>query len=145
MTTHKDLTQEPPRSPRTRIGDFAILGRILDKGRADLAGKIGAYNFACPLDQTLLEFKGVSGDDIKELLKKGMDDDGVAEWLMDNGTPRSSAEIKAWSGSAEAVSFHRHPENGEWFDRECARLGLDPAQSTLFDFLEADDRESFRK
>ena len=52
----KYLTQEPPRSPRTRIGDFAILGRILDKGRADLAGKIGAYNFACPLDQTLLEF-----------------------------------------------------------------------------------------
>ena len=46
-----DLTQFPPRSPRVRLGGYAILPRMLDKGRATLAGKNGEYHYACPLDQ----------------------------------------------------------------------------------------------
>jgi len=34
-----DLTQRPPRSMRSRLGGFVLLPRILDKGRATLAGK----------------------------------------------------------------------------------------------------------
>ena len=34
-----DLTQRPPRSMRARLGGFVLLPRILDKGRAKLAGK----------------------------------------------------------------------------------------------------------
>ena len=50
-----DLTQRPPRSPRVRLGGYALLPRMLDKGRATLAGKNGEYHYACPLDQRLLE------------------------------------------------------------------------------------------
>ena len=36
-----DLTKQPPRSPRVRLGGYVILPRILDKGRALLAGTQG--------------------------------------------------------------------------------------------------------
>src|SRR5437879_3806180 len=49
----KDLTQEPPRSPRERLGGFVIFARTVDKCRADLAGTIGEYHFDCPLDNML--------------------------------------------------------------------------------------------
>ena len=36
-----DLTQRPPRSFRVRLGNYVILARMLDKGRATVAGKNG--------------------------------------------------------------------------------------------------------
>jgi Domain of unknown function (DUF5069) len=59
MTTAKDLTKEAPRSPRIRIGDYALMARMIDKGRATLNGTVGEYHFACPLDQQLFTYKGV--------------------------------------------------------------------------------------
>ena len=34
-----DLTKRPPRSPRARLGGYVILPRMLDKGRAAIAGR----------------------------------------------------------------------------------------------------------
>lgn len=38
-----DLTQRPPRRARVKLGGYVILPRILDAGRAHLAGKAGEY------------------------------------------------------------------------------------------------------
>src|ERR1700676_5512145 len=38
-----DLTQRPPRSFRVRLGNYVVLARMLDKGRATLADKNGDY------------------------------------------------------------------------------------------------------
>jgi hypothetical protein len=54
-----DLTQRPPRSARSRLGGYALLPRMLDKGRATLAGKNGEYHYNCPLDQNFLRFVGI--------------------------------------------------------------------------------------
>ena len=63
MSTSKlsapDLTQRPPRSPRTRLGGFVLLPRMLDKGRATLAGKNGEYHYNCPLEQHLFNCVGI--------------------------------------------------------------------------------------
>ena len=40
-----DLTQRPPRSFRVRLGNYVVLARMLDKGRATLAGKNGEYEY----------------------------------------------------------------------------------------------------
>ena len=53
-----DLTQRPPRSPRTRLGGYVLLPRMLDKGRATLAGTNGEYHYNCPLDQHVIKFIG---------------------------------------------------------------------------------------
>jgi hypothetical protein len=46
-----DLTQRPPRSFRVRLGNYVVLARMLDKGRATLAGKNGDYIYNSPTDQ----------------------------------------------------------------------------------------------
>jgi hypothetical protein len=141
----KDLTKEPPRSPRERLGGYVILGRTLDKGRALLAGNIGEYHFDCPLDNMLFGFKGVTGDEVKKLLEAGATDDDVLAWLETHGTPKSREEISEWASSGEGARPYDDPERKEWFAGECAKLGLDPARTTLFDWLEADDRASYAR
>jgi hypothetical protein len=145
MNTPKNLTQEPPRSPRIRLGGYAILARVIDKGRATIAGVAGEYRFDCPIDQRLLEFKGVKADDLKTLLATGATDDEVVAWLNVHGTPKTSEEIKAWSAAAEAVSPYSTPEGKKWFPAECAKHGLNPEVASSFDYLEADDAASFKK
>src|SRR5476649_2580706 len=70
----KDLTKEPPRSPRVRVGGYAILARTFDKCCALIAWNIGEYHFDCPLDNMLFGFKGVKGDDFKAEVEKGASD-----------------------------------------------------------------------
>jgi Domain of unknown function (DUF5069) len=145
MTTAKDLTKEAPRSPRTRMGDYALMARMIDKGRATLNGTAGEYHFGCPLDQMLFTYKGVVADDVKALIASGASDDEVLAWFSKHGTPKTADETKAWSASVEAHRPYDDPEKKEWFAEECAVLRLDPAKSTLVDYLETDDRVSFKK
>src|SRR4051794_37975930 len=100
----RDLTKEPPRSPRVRLGGFVILGRTVDKGRAMLKGIAGDYHFDCPLDNVLFGFKGVTGDQLKEKLLLGASDEEVADWLTTRGTPKTESEIRDWGDAMEKVS-----------------------------------------
>jgi len=145
MTTAKDLTKEAPRSPRKRIGDYALMARMIDKARATLNGTVGEYHFACPLDQMLFTYKGVQADDVKAVLASGASDEQVLAWFNEQGTAKSADETKKWSAGVEAYNPHDDPEKREWFDGECAALGLDPVKASLFDYLETDDRVSFKK
>ena len=144
MYTAKNLTKEPPRSPRYRLGDYAIMARMMDKGRADLQGNVGEYHFACPLDQMLFEFKGVNADEVKKLLASGAADEQVVTWFGSHGTARTAEEIKTWSNGVLGYRPYDDPEKKEWFSGECAKLGLKPESSTLVDYLEADDAASFK-
>lgn len=136
----KDLTKQAPASPRTRIGGYAILARTIDKGRAVIAGTVGEYNFDCPLDKDLFSFKGITGADLKKQLENGASNEEVATWLNQNGTPKTPEEISAWSDEVEASSLYNDPAKKDWFTSACKELGLDPATTSLFDFLEADDK-----
>ncbi|SDT98026.1 protein of unknown function [Verrucomicrobium sp. GAS474] len=142
----KDLSAEAPRSPRVRIGEYAILARTLDKGRASLAGTLGEYLYGCPLDKKLFAFKGLTGHELNELtalLAGGADDGQIAAWLNTHGTPRTAEEVRAWSAAFEAERPGR--DGSAWFVSECLRLGLDPQQATTCDRMEEDDRQSFAK
>ena len=96
MNTAKALTEEPPRSPRDRLGGYALMARMIDKGRADIQGTVGEYHYACPLDQMLFEFKGVQPDEVKKLLASGAPDEQVVTWFDSHGTARTAEEIKTW-------------------------------------------------
>src|SRR6202035_2330529 len=90
----KDLTKEAPRSPRIRVGGYAILGRTIDKCRALVAGNIGEYHFDCPLDNMLFSFKGVKGDDFNAQIKDGAGDQEIVEWFNQNGEKKTPEEIE---------------------------------------------------
>jgi BMFP domain-containing protein YqiC len=143
MSLHApDLTKQPPRSPRVRLGGYVTLPRMLDKGRATVAGKNGEYHYACPLDQRFLEFAGIDPEKLKKEL--GQSDREVLEWIEKNAKhKRTEVEIAAWSVVAE----QRTPtdvESREYFNglhKQAAPTREDI--TTWFDLLDVDDYVSF--
>lgn len=142
--TAPDLTQRPPRSPRVRLGGYAILPRILDKGRALLAGQIGEYKYACPLDERFLNFTGINPKALKAELAKGKGDGEILAWITKRAKiKRDDVEIAAWS----ALSDQRAPadlESREYFNQLHAQIA--PKREdvvTWFDLLDIDDHVSF--
>ncbi|HSI84530.1 MAG: DUF5069 domain-containing protein [Candidatus Methylacidiphilales bacterium] len=138
-TNAKDLSKVAPRSPRVRLGGYPLLARAIDKGRASLAGSVGDYHFDCPLDNYLFGFKEVKGEDVKQLLANNASDQDVVEWLNTHGAPKTAEEINAFAAQLEAARPYDNPDKKQWFIDQCASVGIDPAKSTLFDFLETDD------
>ena len=140
--TGKDLTKESPRSPRIRVGGYAILGRTIDKCRALVAGDIGEYHFDCPLDNMLFGFKGVKGADFKAQIEQGASDQEMVDWLNQGGEEKTLSQIKRWSEKVEASSLHDDLEKREFFIEQTRKLGLDPTKTTTFEWLEIDDKFS---
>src|SRR6188768_1538998 len=138
--TGKDLTKEAPRSPKERVGGYVILGRTLDKCRALLWGNIGEYHFDCPLDNMLFGPKGIAGPDFKAEVEKGASDEEMVQWMNTHGTPMTPEEVAKWSDGMMQVNPYENPEKREWFEEQVKPHGLDPAKTTLFDWLDVDDK-----
>ncbi len=143
MSNITDLTQRPPRSMRIRLGGYALLPRMLDKGRAEIAGKNGEYHYNCPLDQRILGFLGIDAESLKSQLATGKGDGEILEWIRANQKNKhSDAEIEAWSDAAEK----RVPdgESLEFFNE--LRVAAAPNRTdirTWADLLDVDDYITF--
>ena len=116
MSLHTpDLTKFPPRSPRVRLGGYVILPRMLDKGRATLAGKNGEYHYACPLDQRFLEFAGIDPEALKKEL--GKSDGEILEWIKANAkNKRRCRKSCAWSNLAGKHACPTDADSREYFN-----------------------------
>jgi hypothetical protein len=139
-----DLTQRPPRSPRVRLGGFATLPRMLDKGRATIAGKNGEYHYACPMDQRLLAFLGLNPEALKKQLAAGKGDGEILEWILKNAkNKRTDEEIAAWSAQAD-LRTPADTESREFFQGIHAKIAPKREDvATWFDLLDLDDYVSF--
>jgi hypothetical protein len=51
-------------------------------------------------------------------------------------------ETRRWSDEVEAGRPYDNPERRDWFIEQTKPLGLDPVKTSLFDWLEADDKAS---
>jgi hypothetical protein len=139
-----DLTKRPPRSSRARLGGYVILPRMLDKGRATIAGKNGEYHYACPLDERFLEFAGIDPKALKKEIAKGKGDGEIFKWIEKNAKhKRSPVEIAAWSAFAE----QRVPTDVEtraFFNDQVSKIAPKREDiATFFDWLDLDDYVSF--
>jgi len=139
-----DLTQHPPRSPRVRLGGYAILPRLLDKGRATLAGKNGEYRYACPLDQRFLEFVGIDAEALKEQLATGKGDGEILEWLIAHSRHNHSpTDIVAWSAYQDQ-RVPTDPDARTFFNDLHSKIAPKREDvATWFDLLDLDDFVSF--
>ena len=139
-----DLTTRPPRSARARLGGYALLPRMLDKGRAELLGKNGDYHFACPLDQHVLNFIGLDSAALKAELATGKGDGEILEWIQANAKhPRTAWEIAQWSAWRDQV-VPTDVEGREFFNS--LHKGAGPKRediATWADVLDLDDYVSF--
>ena len=125
-----DLTRHPPRSPRTRLGGFVHLPRLIDKARAVVAGKNGDFHYNCPIDQRFLAFTGLNPDALFAEIKAGKSDSEILAYV-------------AWSHWFEQLTA-TPPDTRAFFNdvhRKNAANRDDIA--TWFDWLELDDYVTF--
>jgi Domain of unknown function (DUF5069) len=143
-TNSLDLTKQPPRSSRVRLGGYAILARMLDKGRAALAGKNGEYKYACPLDQRFLEFAGIDPAALKKQLAAGKGDGEILNWINAKAKHKhTAAEIEAWSAWQERRAPD-NPDSREYFND--LHKSIAPKREDIVswaDLLDVDDYVSF--
>jgi hypothetical protein len=139
-----DLTQRPPRSPRVRLGGFVILPRMLDKGRATVAGKHGEYHYACPTDHRFLDFVGIKPEALKKQLAAGMGDTEILQWVQKNAKRKlTEPEIHAWSAYQEQRA-PGNTEGREFFHGIHSQIAPKREDiATWFDLLDLDDYVSF--
>ena len=140
-----NLTQRPPRSPRVRLGGFVLLARILDKGRAELAGTAGEYKYNNPIDRHWFKFTGIDPEALKAELGNSKGDGEILAWIAENAQhPRTPWEIQQWSAY--------HNERGPDGDVETLQFfaervgGLSAVREdvvTWFDYLDLDDHVTF--
>ena len=142
---HTDLTQRPPRSMRSRLGGFVLLPRILDKGRAKLAGKNGEYNYNSPTDQHLVRFLGLDLEALLNELATGKADGEILEWVQAHAkTPRDPWEIEAWSAYMEKRGPDSDAETLSGFAEYVGQHSKTREDiKTWFDAVDLDDFVSF--
>jgi hypothetical protein len=139
-----DLTKRAPRSPRVRLGGYAMLPRMLDKGRATVANKHGEFHYNCPLDQHLVNFVGFDPDALKDQLAAGKSDAEVLAWIESTSKTKPNAvQIAAWS----AFQDQRGPtdlESRQFFNDYHSKLAPHREDvATWFDILDIDDFVTF--
>jgi Domain of unknown function (DUF5069) len=141
-----DLTQRPPRSPRVRLGGYVFLPRILDKGRATVAGKAGDYRYGLnTMDRHFFKFVGLEPDELKVEISKGGGDLELLTWIQANAkNQRQPWEIAAWGD----YHLRRTPDSDHEtltdFAHEVKKFNpLREDINTWFDLLDLDDYCSF--
>ena len=144
VITGPDLTKAPPRSPRVRLGGYVILPRMLDKGRATIAGKNGAYHFNCPMDRRFFDFTGISPNALMNQLATGKSDELILAWIRKSAPrPRIASEVAVWS-DLETGRAPMDIESRKYFTSIQEQVA--PTRDdimTWFDLLDVDDYVSF--
>jgi len=140
-----DLTQRPPRGFRVRLGGLVILARMLDKGRATLAGKNGDYEYLTSIDEHLVRFLEFDPEALLKELSTGKGDWEILQWIKSNSKrPRQPWEIEAFSSFMDRYEPDSDPETlavfqGYFKNFPDGRGDL----KTWFDVLELDDYVSY--
>ncbi|HEY3857431.1 MAG TPA: DUF5069 domain-containing protein [Verrucomicrobiae bacterium] len=149
MSTTKvtlDLTQRPPRSPRVKLGGYVLLPRIIDKGGAALAGKLGEYHYSGKgLDRHFFSFVGIDHEALKNEIAKGFGDGELLAWIQANAkNSRQPWEIAAWSKYHEGRGPDSDAETATYFAQAVGKFSSTREDvNTWFDLVDLDDYCSF--
>ena len=145
LTHAPDLTQRPPRSPRVRLAGYVTLARIIDKGRADLAGKAGEYKYNNPIDHHWFRFTGITAEQLRAELATGKGDGEMLAWIEEKTTPkRGPWEIQQWSAYFSERTPDGDVETLEFFAKRVGEFNKKREDvKTWFDLLDLDDHVTF--
>ncbi|MEO8043401.1 MAG: DUF5069 domain-containing protein [Spartobacteria bacterium] len=140
-----DLTQRPPRSPRVRLGGYVLLPRMLDKGRAEIAGKSGEFHYNCPLDQRFVEFVGIDPAALREELAAGKGDGEILAWVNETAQhKRTPWEIEQWSDYMQRRGPESDAETRGYFGETLGKISQTREDiQTWADLLDLDDYFTF--
>lgn len=114
----KDLSKEPPHSPRALLGGQVILARCVDKCRSSLLGIHGEYEYwPCSLCAQWSPFTGIGHEELQDFVATGATDDEIAEWVEGKSKVRDRLEIIAWNNKMRDMRISDLPlENQEYVE-----------------------------
>jgi uncharacterized protein DUF5069 len=140
-----NLTQRPPRSPRVRLGGYVTLARIVDKGRAEIAGTAGEYKYNNPIDHHFFRFTGLTAEALRAAMEKGLGDGEVLAWIDENApNKRRPWEIQHWSAWMNERGPDGDTETLEFFTKRVGDISKAREDvRTWFDYLDLDDHVTF--
>jgi hypothetical protein len=93
----------------------------------------------------LFGWKRIVGDNFKAEVAKGGSDEEMVKWVDSHGRPKTDEEKNAWIEDVKKATLYNDAEKRDYFIAETTKLGLNPKTTTLFDWLEADDKASYTK
>jgi hypothetical protein len=139
-----NLEAHPPRSVRTLLGGYAILARVIDKGRAKAFGKAGEFKYGCGSDQHWLTFAGIDAEALYDQIASGASDGALLAWI-ESQTSLAPWQIAAWTAH-RSLAVPASNEDRAFLSAQVEAMPGGPARedlATWFDFLDADDFATF--
>jgi hypothetical protein len=133
-TIARDLRKTPPRSPREKLGGFVIAARMLDKGRADILGINGEYNYyPCGLGAYFWKFTGLDPAKFKDFVATGASDQEVDRWIRDNAKQKDPKGIIKWNNEMIGLRLCDLPEQvQEYFETYIPQFCHPPSKVKFF-------------
>jgi hypothetical protein len=130
------------RSPHDKIGGIVHFGRMLDKARLHLAGKLPPdyhANLGKGFDGRCCKLLAVQYADVVERIKQGGTDDAILEWCFANGRKPDDDEIEVWNGFMRKRGWR--DEVSDVLTKRLSEAGFADRTDiqTMFDFIDLDE------
>jgi gluconokinase len=141
------MSTTPPVSPHETVHGLVYFVRMIDKIRLHAAGKLGEDyipNLGKAFDARCCSLLGVNYDELAAIVRSGLSDDEVWNWVARHGTIPTEEQIEIWNAfmvkrgwrdAAAETLVRRKIEGG--FE------GRDDIQ-TMFDYIDLDEGRLFR-
>jgi hypothetical protein len=135
------------RSPYDKtLGGLHHLGRMLDKMRLKLAGRLPEdfhrnYGLSVGLDGQFCGFMNVKFEDVEAQVAAGRTQEEVAEWIFAHGLRPNRTQAMAWNEHSRKLGWNDRMSS--FVAKVKAESGIGtPATSTVFELIElTEDRE----
>jgi gluconokinase len=133
------------RSPSEQVGGLVYFGRMLDKIRLHVAGKLpaawqAARGMAYPtsFDARCCRFLHIDYADLETETLKGGTDEELLAWAFANGRKPTEEEIEIWNAFMTKRGWR--DAGTQRLNERLAEIGLPPGTvQTMFEFIDLDE------
>ena len=145
LRTEKEMPF-PFRSPRDKVGEVVVFGRILDKirffateGRLPEGYHLGPIEGARTFDDRVCRFLGVSFEALTERTLQGGSDEEVLEWCFVHGRRPDAEQIEIWNTFMQKRGWRDSASTGLARQKEEAGLGDRADIQVFFELMDVEE------
>lgn len=92
-----DLTKDYPRSVRETMNGIVQLPRTIDKAKAAASGKLGEYQYNCPMDEALFAFLGIDQAEFLNVVRNTSNDGDIETYTKRFTDKKSAEQLETWN------------------------------------------------
>ena len=130
------------RSPRIEVEGLVYFGRMVDKLRLELAGKLPKdyhENMGKGFDASCCEFLGVSYDNLRQRVREGGSDRELLDWCQSHGKKREPGDRAVWNAYLAKRGWRDDLADRLVFRKKEAGWEGRVEIQTFFDYIDADE------